>query len=205
MKHSATSILVLVAAGSWLVATGWFGRAADPAVAAPTQETTNHPVMIHRAPRPLGVNTGLTNAQGQAMTVGCAACHATTRPNALTRRAADLKQFHQGLNYAHGELTCLSCHNPGNYESFRLADGQPVAAAEVMTLCGQCHGLKLRDYQHGLHGGMTGHWDLARGPRTRNHCLNCHDPHSPKYPLALPVFPPRDRISVKPNKALERH
>ncbi len=39
---------------------------------------------------------------------------------------------------------------------------------------------------------MTGYWDLTQGPRSRNHCLACHDPHAPKYQPVMPVFPPRD-------------
>jgi hypothetical protein len=155
-----------------------------------------HPVTIQQPAGPPRVNTGTTNFHGQVVTVACGTCHATTQPNARTHTSVELDQFHQGLKYAHGELTCLSCHNSTNYDTLRLADGRSVEFTDVMTLCGQCHGSQLRDYQHGAHGGMTGYWDLSRGPRTRNNCVNCHDPHSPKYPLARPVFPPRDRISV---------
>ena len=164
-----------------------------------------HPVTIQRPAGPPRVNTGTTNFHGQAVTVACGTCHATTQPNARTHTSAELDQFHQGLKYAHGELNCLSCHNATNYDTLRLADGRSVEFADVMTLCGQCHGSQLRDYQHGAHGGMTGYWDLSRGPRTRNNCVNCHDPHSPKYPLARPVFPPRDRISVPVKAAAANH
>jgi hypothetical protein len=65
---------------------------------------------------------------------------------------------------------------------------------DAMTLCAQCHGPQFRDYQNGSHGGMNGHWDLSRGPRLRNHCVDCHDPHVPQV---LPVHPapgPKDRF-----------
>ena len=52
------------------------------------------------------------------------------------------------------------------------------------------------DLERGLHGGMNGHWDLTRGGRTRNTCVNCHDPHTPKFPQVLPVLSPRDRVAV---------
>jgi formate-dependent nitrite reductase cytochrome c552 subunit len=64
---------------------------------------------------------------------------------------------------------------------------------EAMRLCAQCHGPQYRDYKRGSHGGMTGHWDLSRGERTRNNCVDCHDPHAPAYPGTTPVLPPRDR------------
>ena len=38
---------------------------------------------------------------------------------------------------------------------------------------------------------MTGHWDLSRGGRTRNHCVSCHDPHAPRYQGGLPSMAPR--------------
>lgn len=75
-----------------------------------------------------------------------------------------------------------------------LADGTRLELVEALSLCGQCHGLQRRDYAHGAHGGMNGYWDLHAGPRTRNHCVHCHDPHQPKYPRLLPAPPPRDRF-----------
>ena len=152
-----------------------------------------HPVEIRPAAAAPRVTTGRTNHHGASVTIGCAICHTTTKPNPALRRAADLRQFHFGLTYAHGELTCLSCHNAQNYDSLRLADGSPVEFADALRLCAQCHGPQMRDYQHGAHGGMTGHWDLTRGPRQRNHCLHCHDAHAPKFPVLAPVFPPRNR------------
>ncbi len=156
-----------------------------------------HPVTIQPGhPTPL-LDTRRKNQRGEAITAACSTCHSTTAPRPETRSAADLDEFHQGLTYQHGNLTCLSCHNAADYDSLHLADGKKVAFPDVMTLCGQCHGPQKRDYDHGSHGGMNGHWDLASGPRVRNNCVQCHDPHHPKYPLVMPVLPPRDRISVE--------
>jgi len=168
-------------------------------VAAATIRTNSplHPVVIKRIAGPPRVATGLTNFHGQPVMASCSTCHATTKPNIDTRSTADLDQFHQGLKYVHGNLTCLSCHNASDYDTLRMADSRPVEFAEVMTLCSQCHGPQRRDYNMGLHGGMHGHWDLTKGGRARNTCINCHDPHSPAFPLVMPVFPPRDRISVQ--------
>jgi formate-dependent nitrite reductase cytochrome c552 subunit len=88
----------------------------------------------------------------------------------------------------------MSCHNAENYDSLRRADGQEVSFGRVMDLCAQCHGPQFRDYTHGAHGGMNGHWDLRSGPRTRNNCIDCHDPHAPAYPKVMPVFPPKDAV-----------
>jgi hypothetical protein len=147
-------------------------------------------VQIHRPEGPPRVATGKTDLRGEPVTVSCASCHATTKPNPATRGAAELNEFHQGLEFDHGGLTCLSCHDANNYDALRRADGTSIAYPDVMQLCGQCHGPQLRDYRNGAHGGMTGHWDLTQGGRRRNNCIDCHDPHAPKYPVVQPVFPP---------------
>lgn len=175
----------------------------EAGVIASAQSRSNGPVhavilKAHDGPRKIA--TGLTNIHGQPVNASCSSCHATTKPNIETRSSAELDQFHQGLKYVHGKLTCLSCHNANNYDTLRLADSRAVQFADVMTLCSQCHGPQRRDYDVGLHGGMNGHWDLTKGGRTRNICVNCHDPHAPAFPLVMPVFAPRDRISVQREK-----
>lgn len=210
-KLATTTLIVVVAAVVAVMGGLAFAQKAKAPAQTPievphaTATAPLHPVTIQRPAGPPRVHTGATNYHGQAVTVACGTCHATSPPNARTRSSAELDQFHQGLKYAHGELTCLSCHNATNYDTLRLADGRGLEFTDVMTLCGQCHGPQLRDYRHGAHGGMTGYWDLSRGPRTRNNCVNCHDPHSPKYPLARPVFPPRDRISVPVKTPAVKH
>ena len=183
-------------------------QAAEKVAVAKGAETPavpqRHPVTIKPGPATPRVLTGEKDAQGQPVTVGCATCHATTTPVVATHSAAELDQFHQGLKYQHGNLTCLSCHNSTNYDTLRLADGRSVEFPDVMTLCSQCHGPQRRDYDHGSHGGMNGFWDLTKGPRLRNNCVNCHDAHSPRLPQVLPVLPPRDRLSV-PTKESKSH
>ncbi|MBS0657059.1 MAG: hypothetical protein JSR82_02285 [Verrucomicrobia bacterium] len=188
-----------------LLAAGWIGLrlTAAPArvdVPSPVQparatESPRFSTTLRPGPATPRVRTGTADAQGP-ITVACSTCHQTTKPNPELRSAAELKQFHRGLEYRHGSLTCLSCHQASNYDALRLADGSTIPFAETMTLCSQCHGQKRRDYDHGAHGGMQGFWDLSRGPRTRNTCVHCHDPHAPAQPFVQPVLPPRDRLSV---------
>jgi len=166
------------------------------ATAAVEKEPSLHPVTIKLGPDTPRLDTGLRDARGKSITAACSTCHSTTTPNLARNTAQDLFQAHVGLNYDHGNLTCLSCHDARDYDSLHLADGRRVPFPEVMTLCGQCHGTAMRDYLHGSHGGMNGYWDLTQGPRIRNNCVDCHDPHHPAFPLVRPVLPPRDRISV---------
>ena len=160
--------------------------------AAPAGE--RHPVVIQKPAGPPTIMLGTQDEKGNALTAGCATCHTTKPVNTSAQLGTPLTQFHQGLVGKHGNLSCISCHNPDEgYASLRLADGKRVPYTEVMTLCAQCHGPQFRDYQHGAHGGMTGYWDLTKGGRTRNSCINCHDPHAPKYPIVQPARGPNDR------------
>lgn len=143
--------------------------------------------------------TVLTDAlthHGVVAEVACATCHTTRTPD-VTTRSGELDEFHQGLVVEHGNLSCLSCHNSENYDTLKLADGTALGFEQTMQLCAQCHGPQSRDYARGSHGGMTGYWDLSRGPRQRNACTVCHDAHAPAYPELLPVFPPKDIIPPK--------
>jgi len=153
------------------------------------------PVHVSVPDGPPRVATGTLDALGREVTVSCASCHSNLEPN-LTRRSADAPAmaFHQGLIFDHGGLSCVSCHNPQNYNTLRLADGATVPYPEFMTMCAQCHAPQARDWEHGAHGGMIGHWDRTRGPRSRKSCIDCHDPHAPKFPSMTPTFKPIDRF-----------
>lgn len=143
-------------------------------------------------PSTLGVvDTPVKDVHGTSVGVACVTCHG---PDATTAWAAlPGEAFHTGVNLKHGSIACASCHDPVDRTKLRLADGTSLEFADAMSLCAQCHGPQFRDYSHGSHGGMTGYWDTRRGPRERNHCVDCHAPHTPQYAKVMPVFPPADR------------
>ncbi len=125
----------------------------------------------------------------------CDSCHGLGLADArLPDDASEAGLPHVGLELAHGTLECASCHDRERPERIRLADGRVLPMREAMQLCAQCHGTQHRDYRHGAHGGMQGHWDLSRGDRLRNHCVECHAPHRPAYPAFRPLPPPHDRF-----------
>lgn len=164
----------------------------------PAPGPATHPVTIHQ-PEFLGaVLVNGTSENPQKLRVACQTCHSLRATAPLPRSTGALKDFHKGLVVQHGGLPCASCHDSKAPQSLRLASGQTVPSAEVMQLCSQCHGTQRRDYDHGAHGGMTGHWDLSRGPRQRKNCVDCHAPHTPTYLGGKPVLPPRDRF-LSPN------
>ncbi len=170
------------------------GRGSNIARVSDASPAEFFPVVINRPEGPPRLRLDAPDALGRPVTVACSTCHTIREPNIENRSTIDLDEFHQGLSVLHGELACLACHNPGDYDTLRLADGRAIEFSNVMTLCAQCHGPQWTDYQRGAHGGMSGHWDLTRGGRVRNNCIDCHDPHAPAFPMMQPTFKPRDRF-----------
>ncbi len=164
-----------------------------------------YPVNIRKPLKMPMVDSGKVDHLGKPVMIRCNNCHDTQKTNMLTEDASQLKNFHQKISFRHKSLKCVSCHNPDNHETLRLADGSSVSFSNVMQLCAQCHGPQYRDYRNGSHGGMNGYWDLSRGPRTRNNCIDCHDPHHPAYPKVMPVFPPKTRAGTTGSNATTPH
>lgn len=103
---------------------------------------------------------------------------------------------HQDIKLQHGENRfCLNCHHPTNRNAFVDYDGAEISQADVVQLCAKCHGTIYRDWKAGVHGRQNGFWNASMGPRTKLRCIQCHDPHSPKFqpmkPLAPLRYPPR--------------
>jgi hypothetical protein len=166
--------------------------------AAPPVAGPRHAVEIRKPAGPPVFHTGIKDASGKSVTMACAECHKTREPNPENRLGRPMALFHQDLKGPHGNLTCVSCHNPADRTAtLRLADGTALPYTEVMQLCAQCHGPQYRDYEHGAHGGMTGYWDLSKGGRTRANCIDCHNPHAPKYQPVQPARGPNDRGTAK--------
>lgn len=154
-----------------------------------------YPVEVRRPAGPPQVVVGEDPVTGATRLVSCTTCHATRVADPEHGRTKALDDFHGEIVFDHGAgaLGCNACHDPSDYDSLRGADGRRIAYADVMQLCAQCHSRQHESYRHGAHGGMNGHWDLSRGPRTRNTCTDCHDPHAPAFPSMKPTFKPIDR------------
>ncbi len=185
-----------IALGGWWIYRISFAPFQDATAEQETRprlaKEASFPISIVGAPQTPTVLADLSETGEGPKEVACATCHTTRSPQIEQRFADGLDEFHQDLEVRHGSLSCLSCHNADNYDTLKLADGSPIDFENTMQLCAQCHGPQHRDYQNGSHGGMTGYWDLSRGPRSRNACTVCHDAHSPAYPQFMPIFPPKD-------------
>lgn len=156
-----------------------------------------HVVETHTPDRLRGIATGKLDALGRPEIVACVTCHSQRTPQALPTSTAELDEFHQGLTFVHGGLACASCHVIGDQTSLHRADGTLIAMSDAIQLCRQCHGPQARDYDHGAHGGMNGHWDRSLGAQLKNHCIDCHDVHAPQFQPSKPVLPPLDRGIVR--------
>lgn len=166
-----------------------------------TSSKTNsaHPIIVRAPSGPPRVETAGSDPHGRVASIACSTCHAIRQANLENRSAATLDEFHRGMSFNHGDITCYACHNPNDSDTLRLADGSSVAYESVMTLCSQCHSKQAESFAHGAHGGMNGHWDLSRGPQMKNNCIDCHDPHVPRYPKMIVGFKPKDRFNEPSN------
>ena len=208
-----TVFIFFFIAGSWAIqfGPGWNSPSSIESSSSSLSDSpepdsaTAHGITINPPRgRPL-VATGQVDHEGNEIMVACSSCH-SVRPTNFGNKASELNEFHQGLVFSHGNITCMSCHNDNNYDQLKLADKTSIEFENVMTLCAQCHGAQMRDYERGVHGGMTGYWDLSRGPRKRKNCVDCHDPHAPQFPRMKPTFKPIDRfLDHQPHSSSDAH
>jgi hypothetical protein len=99
---------------------------------------------------------------------------------------------HKDIVLEHGNNRfCLNCHHPTNRNSFVDYDGSEIPEASVVQLCAKCHGTIYRDWQAGVHGRENGFWKTGLGEKSRLRCIQCHDPHSPKFKAMSPLPPLR--------------
>jgi len=125
----------------------------------------------------------------------CTDCHANIVPNPVRRTLVDWHDDISAMfNHDSENRWCLDCHDLKNRDSLRLASGKLLDFKESYKLCGQCHGEKYRDWKVGVHGKRTGEWN---GKKEYLLCVNCHNPHSPKFKELTPEPPPVRQEDIK--------
>lgn len=127
----------------------------------------------------------------------CYACHEKDNPPPLRfdeNHKLIIPKEHANIVMEHGRHdrnnNCFNCHDEHNLERFQTRDGRELKFADSTALCGSCHGPTLRDWDAGAHGRISGYWQNERGAARRVDCVNCHDPHLPKFPGRAPAPPP---------------
>jgi len=125
----------------------------------------------------------------------CTDCHANFPPNPVRR---NLTEWHEDIsamfNHDSENRWCLDCHDLKDRNYLKLASGKLLDFKESYKLCGQCHGEKYRDWKVGVHGKRTGYWN---GKKEYFLCVNCHNPHSPRFQELTPEPPPVRQDSIK--------
>ena len=124
----------------------------------------------------------------------CYVCHERDHPPPLRFDANHLlivPQEHSDIVMGHGRNNrnnlCFNCHDENNLLVFQTRDGRELKLSESSPLCGSCHGPTYRDWEAGAHGRISGYWNHRAGPTQRKDCVNCHNPHSPKFPPRHPA------------------
>jgi hypothetical protein len=124
----------------------------------------------------------------------CYACHERGKPPPIRYDANHkiiIPKEHPDIVMAHGRHdrnnNCYNCHNENNLERFQTRDGRELTFSESTGLCGSCHGPTYRDWEAGIHGRTSGYWARQLGEYRRRDCVECHNPHSPKFPGRKPA------------------
>lgn len=127
----------------------------------------------------------------------CYSCHEQGKKQELKYDAKNqlvIPDEHSDIVMGHGthgrNNNCFNCHNDTNLLRLQARDGHDLKFEESTMLCGSCHGPTYRDWEAGLHGRTSGYWDRTRGSFKKQDCVNCHNPHSPKFPGRKPAPAP---------------
>lgn len=217
VRSNRAATLIAMGCVAAVVAAVWAGTGEPPAAGSigTSQASTNtdNPLpALPKVPRPtaeqptvgLSTDTHLDKTPPRATkgldlvragwTYNCMECHKLFP----ARWHYDTRPFneHKDIQLDHGNNRfCLNCHHPTNRNAFVDYDGAEIKQADVVQLCAKCHGTTYRDWEAGVHGRENGYWNVSMGTKTKLRCIQCHDPHSPKFkamkPLAPLRYPPR--------------
>jgi hypothetical protein len=136
----------------------------------------------------------LVRAKADLSDFDCYACHEKGKPPPLrfdTNQNLIIPKEHADIVMGHGSHgrnnNCFNCHNENNLTLLQTRDGHEVTFSNSQLLCGSCHGPTYRDWEAGVHGRTSGYWNRDLGAIDRKLCVNCHNPHSPKFPGRQPA------------------
>lgn len=118
----------------------------------------------------------------------CTMCHDGFTGGA---QAAALEGQHSDITFDHGaNLLCLNCHHPEKPDAYVYHDGSEIPGDQPTRLCAKCHGPHFREWEMGVHGRVNGYWDPRFGEQKYLDCIQCHDPHRPRFQRLVPNPPP---------------
>ncbi len=124
-------------------------------------------------------------------------CHGDMKTDPTPRKLEEHEDIL--LNHAEQLSWCLDCHDADDRNKLHLQSGEKIDFEHSYRLCGQCHGVKFRNWRVGIHGKRTGYWN---GPKQYLLCVHCHNPHSPRFKQLRPLPPP---LVPRPEKAYKHN
>ena len=124
----------------------------------------------------------------------CYVCHEKGKAPPMrydTKGNLIIPDEHKDIVMGHGthgrNNNCFNCHNETKLDTLQARDGRELKITDSPLLCGSCHGPTYRDWEAGVHGRTSGYWNRALGEMDRKNCVNCHNPHAPKFPGRKPA------------------
>lgn len=124
--------------------------------------------------------------KSQIISFNCTECHSQPLDKLKEHKVGE-KAAHWNikLNHAGPEtMNCTTCHNQNDFDNLKSLTNSSIDFNYSYKLCSQCHQEQYKDWKGGAHGKQLGGW---APPRVSNTCVNCHNPHSPKFEKRWPV------------------
>lgn len=122
----------------------------------------------------------------------CFICHAFWVPIPTSMQNSDPRFAHSHITLSHGSNDrCYNCHDVTDRNKYVANDGSGIMPQIPEQLCKRCHGLIFNDWLKGTHGKWTGMSSPRRlGDQQTYTCVECHDPHDPKFKYTIIAPPP---------------
>ena len=124
--------------------------------------------------------------KSQIASYNCTECH-TESLDKLSKHKVGEKAAHWNIKLSHAGneiMNCTTCHNQKDFDNLKSLTDSPIDFNYSYKLCSQCHQQQFKDWKGGAHGKQLGGW---APPRVSNTCVNCHNPHNPKFEKRWPV------------------
>jgi uncharacterized CHY-type Zn-finger protein len=195
-KFTSTKALLVLSAVLALLALAFLGNVSgrSPAVAKVPLVDTN---FLDRSTVRQSY-ADLIKAGEDVSDFDCYVCHEKDKPPPMrfdTNQNLIIPKEHANIVMHHGSHernnNCFNCHNELQLEQLQTRDKRELKLSDSTPLCGSCHGPTYRDWEAGVHGRTSGFWDLTLGEHERKNCVNCHNPHAPKFPGRKPAPGPQ--------------
>jgi len=191
-ESNTTKVLLLLSAAFALLAVAFLGNLWGRSPASPKISLVDTNFLDKATARRSYAD--LIKAGEDLSDFDCYACHEKGKAPPLrfdTNQNLIIPKEHSDIVMHHGSHernnNCFNCHDELNLELFQTRDKRELKLSNSAPLCGSCHGPTYRDWEAGVHGRTGGYWNRSLGEIDRKLCVNCHNPHSPKFPGRKPA------------------